>query len=475
MYLLMIIPIIGALCTMLVSQGKIGKSNKKAEEIGLISSLPPFIAAIILLNIGGIKPIFAHNVVLQYNIECDGLSLIFLLLTVIITPIAILSAERRGEMIASILLVESLLIGAFVILDLIWFFIFFESVLIPMYFLIGGTGSGKFEFRVEAAYRLFLYTLTGSVLMLIAIIIIYLEIGSTNLHILQLTGRISPEIQNIIFPLIFIAFAVKVPMVPIHLWLPKAHVEAPTCGSVILAALLLKLGGYGFIRWLFIICPIATINYGPMVMIMSVIGIIYSSLTTLRQTDLKKIIAYSSISHMSYIVYGLFSLNQMAVEGAIYQMISHGIISAGLFSIIGNLYNRYGTRILKYYRGLSGPMPIFSIIFFLYTLANISVPLTSSFVGEFLIMAGSFEVAPLITIIACVSVLFGTSYGIWMYNRICFGTISPYIDNYRDLTRSEFYAHVPLILLAFLFGIYPSIVIDIFHESVSLILLPFSS
>jgi len=395
----------------------------------------------------------------------DGLTSVFVALTTIITPIAILSSEKKTEMLSSLLLVEALLIGAFVTFDFVTFYALFESVLIPMFFLIGGTGSGATLFRTNAAYRLFLYTLGGSVLMLLSLIILYLETGTFNWYLLVLKTVYSNESCNsllsgwsydlLLFPFIFIAFAVKVPMIPVHLWLPEAHTIAPTPGSMILAALLLKLGGYGILRWLMPIFPDATIYYSPIILVLAVISTTYASLTCLRQIDVKRIVAYSSIVHMNICIYSLFTLSPLAIKGAIFEMFSHGIISTGMFFLIGVVYNRHDTRILKYFRGLALTMPIFTVTFFIFIIANSAVPLTCGFIGEFVMLSGSMAALPFLTVILTISTIINAAYNIWLFNRMCFGGYSPYLVKTKDLTRKEAYVLAPLVFFIFLLGVCP--------------------
>ena len=413
----------------------------------------------------------------------DGLTSVFVSLTTIITPIAILASEKKTEMLSSLLLVEALLIGAFVTLDFVTFYALFESVLIPMFFLIGGTGSGATLFRTSAAYRLFLYTLGGSVLMLLSLIILYLETGTLNWYHLVLksvyssgVGAITPEVctsvyatesgENafsfniglILFPLIFVAFAVKVPMIPVHLWLPEAHTIAPTPGSMILAALLLKLGGYGLLRWLMPIFPDATVFYSPIILVLALISTTFACLTCLRQIDVKRIVAYSSIVHMNICIYSIFTLSPLAIKGAIFEMFSHGIISTGMFFLIGVVYNRHDTRVLKYFRGLALTMPIFATIFFIFILANSAVPLTCGFIGEFVMLSGSISASPILTVILTVSTIVNAAYNIWLFNRMCFGGYSPYLTKTKDLSRKEAYILAPLIFYIFLLGVCPNFV-----------------
>ena len=400
----------------------------------------------------------------NYNIICflgiDGISLFFILLITFLTPICILSTfeiitKNFKEFIILFLIMESFLIIIFSVLDLIIFYIFFESVLIPMFLIIGIWGSRKRKIR--ANYFFFLYTLFGSILMLFAIIFIYFNKGTTDYQILLL-NPFEGDIQKLLWIAFFIGFAIKIPMFPFHIWLPEAHVEAPTAGSVILAGILLKLGTYGFIRFLIPLFPIATIYYTPFVYVLGLIGILYTSLTAIRQIDLKKIIAYASVAHMNLVIIGLFTLNIYGIEGSILQMICHGIISSALFLSIGILYDRYHTRLIKYYGGISFTMPLFSIIFLIFTLANIAVPGTASFVSELLILIGLFQHNYFITFFSATSMIIGAIYSLWLFNRVFFGTIKiKYISNFMDITKRELFLFLPLIILVFILGIYPEI------------------
>ena len=369
------------------------------------------------------------------------------------------------EFLIAFLFLEFLLIGTFCILDLLLFYIFFESVLIPMFLIVGIWGSR--ERKILAAYYFFIYTLFGSVIMLLSIIYIYLQVGTTDYESL-LTFSFSNIEQKFLWFTFFLAFASKVPMVPVHLWLPEAHVEAPTSGSVILAGVLLKLGTYGFIRFSLPLFPNASFFFTPLIYTFAVIGVIYTSLTAIRQTDFKRIIAYTSIAHMNIVILGIFSFNVIGLEGAILQSLSHGFVASALFLVIGIVYDRYRTRIVQYYGGLGVVMPIYIIIFLFFTMANISFPGTSSFVGEFLILVGSFKVNIIITILGAVSIVIGGVYSLWLLNRIAFGNLKiQYTNKFLDLSRMEFVIFVPLILGTLLLGLFPEIFLSFLHMSVN--------
>lgn len=407
---------------------------------------------------------------IHYTLGLDGISLFFVILTTFLTPICILVGwdtikSQLKEYMILFLILEALVIQVFCVMDLLLFYIFFEGVLIPMFLIIGVFGAR--ERKIHAAYQFFLYTLLGSVFMLLAIIVIYFEAGSTDLSVL-LTTSFSSEKQKILWIAFFASFAVKIPMIPVHIWLPEAHVEAPTAGSVILAGILLKLGGYGFLRFSIPMFPDATVYFTPLVYTMSVIAVIYTSLTTLRQIDLKKIIAYSSVAHMGFVTLGLFSLNVQGIEGAILLMLSHGLVSSALFLCVGVLYDRYHTRLIKYYGGLAQTMPLFAILFLFFILGNLSLPGTSSFIGEFLVLAGLFQSNTTIAFLASTGIILGAAYSIWLYNRVAFGPLTTeYIHIYMDITKREFFIFSPFVLLILIMGILPEIFLNPMHASVT--------
>lgn len=400
----------------------------------------------------------------------DGISLFFIILTTFLIPICILAGWSSitsyiKEYCIAFLILESLMIGVFSVLDLLLFYIFFESVLIPMFIIIGVWGSR--ERKIRAAYQFFLYTLLGSVLMLLAILLILYQTGTTDLQILYTTD-FSETRQCLLWLAFFASFAVKVPMVPVHIWLPEAHVEAPTAGSVILAGILLKLGTYGFLRFSIPMYPYATLYFTPLIYTMSLIAIIYTSLTTLRQVDLKKIIAYSSVAHMNFVTIGLFSLNSQGIEGSLLLMLSHGLVSPALFLCVGILYDRHKTRLLRYYSGCGRTMPFFAIFFLFFTMANISLPGTSSFIGEFLVLVGVFQNNTFVAVIASTGMVLGAAYALWLCNRLIYGiTKDFYILSFSDLSRREFFILLPFVFSILWIGIIPECFLDVLHCSIS--------
>jgi proton-translocating NADH-quinone oxidoreductase chain M len=369
------------------------------------------------------------------------------------------------EYMIAFLVMETLLLIVFSILDLVLFYIFFESVLIPMFLIVGIWGSR--ERKVRAAYMLFLYTLIGSVLMLLAILLIYAIAGTTDYQTL-LTVQFDGNLQKVLWLAFFASFATKVPMVPVHIWLPEAHVEAPTAGSVILAGVLLKLGSYGLLRFSMPLFPIGTVYFTPLVYAMAAIAVVYTSLTAIRQSDMKRIIAYASVAHMNVILVGMFALNANGLEGAMIQQLSHGLVSSALFLGVGVLYDRHHSRLVKYYGGMAHVMPIFVMIFLFFTMANIALPGTSSFVGEFLILVGAFQANTMVTMLAATGMVLGGAYSLWLYNRVAFGNLKVQsIHEFSDINRREFFVQLPLILGTLLMGIYPEIFLDPMHVSIA--------
>lgn len=416
---------------------------------------------------------FIYNWLINYNMYfsfgIDGISIFFIIATTFLIPICFLASyevikKNIKEYCILFFFLEFFLLITFSTLDLIVFYIFFESVLIPMFLIIGIWGSR--ERKIKASYYFFIYTLTGSLFMFIAIIHIYLTTGTT-LYIYLYNYNFDIFYQKLYWLAFFFSFAVKVPILPFHIWLPEAHVEAPTAGSVILAGILLKLGSYGLIRFSLPLFPKATIFFTPLVLIFCLISIIYASLTAIRQTDLKRIIAYASVAHMNMIIIGLFSITVEGIEGSLLQMLSHSIVSSALFLCIGILYDRYHSRYIAYYSGLAHTMPLYSLFFLFYIFANISIPGTSSFVGELLILVGIFEENTIIAALAGTSMVLGGAYSLLLYNRICYGNIqSNFLNNYYDITYREFLIHIILIVITLIMGIYPKIFLSCMHETV---------
>ena len=409
---------------------------------------------------------------INYKVGVDGISILFILLTTFITPICVITVNntvknRLKDFLIAILIMETFMIGVFCSLDLVVFYLFFEAGLIPMFLIIGIWGGEK---RVYAAFKFFLYTLIGSVLMLIAIISIYWITGTTDVEKLYELG-IDQKYQNLLWLAFFSSFAVKTPMWPVHTWLPDAHVEAPTAGSVLLAAVLLKMAGYGFIRFSLGLFPQASEYFVPLVYTLSLIAIIYTSLVALMQEDMKKLIAYSSVAHMGFVTLGIFTLTQQGIEGSIFQMISHGFVSAALFLSVGVVYDRHHTRLISKYGGLVSIMPKYAIVFMVFTLGSLGLPGTSGFVGEFLILMGAFKKNILVATIASLGVILGAAYILWLYKRIIFGKIIyDNLKNMVDLKRFEIVTLGLLVAPILFFGFYPEPLMNSIETSVANIL-----
>ena len=394
---------------------------------------------------------------INYKVGIDGISILFIILTTFITTLCIISVNstikyRLKDFLVAILLMETMMIGVFCSLDLVIFYLFFEAGLIPMFLIIGIWGG---ERRVYSAFKFFLYTLLGSVLMLVAIISIYWIVGTTDVIELYQLG-IDAKYQNLLWLAFFSSFAVKTPMWPVHTWLPDAHVEAPTAGSVLLAAILLKMAGYGFIRFSIGLFPIASEYFVPLIFVLSLIAIIYTSFVALVQEDMKKLIAYSSVAHMGFVTMGIFTMTPQGIEGSIFQMISHGIISAALFLCVGVVYERMHTREISKYGGVVSVMPRYAVVFMIFTLGAIGLPGTTGFIGEFLILLGTFKVNFTVATIASLGVILGAAYMLWLYRRIVFGEITnAEVKKLVDLDRSEMIILTLLAFVSILFGFYP--------------------
>ncbi len=406
---------------------------------------------------------------ITYHMGVDGISMMFVLLATLLTPICVLASweaiqHRVREYMVAFLVLETLMVGMFCALDFVLFYMFFEGVLIPMFLIIGVWGGQR---RVYSAFKFFLFTLAGSVLMLLAMLAIYFQTGTTDIPTLLAGAGIPPEMQFWLWLAFFASFAVKVPMWPVHTWLPDAHVEAPTAGSVILAGVLLKMGAYGFLRFSVPMLPEATALFAPLIFALSVVAIIYTSLVALAQEDMKKLIAYSSVAHMGFVTAGIFTLTQQGMEGAIFQMLSHGIVSAALFLIVGVIYDRIHTRRIDAYGGLVHQMPNYALIFMLFMLASVGLPGTSGFVGEFLVIMGAFQVNTWVALLVATGMVLGAAYMLVLYRRVVFGKLTKeHLMKIKDLTWREQAVFAPLVVLVLWMGIYPASFLDVMSASV---------
>lgn len=404
-----------------------------------------------------------------FHLGIDGLSLFFIYLTAFFIPLCILfnwnnKTVTNSYSMVFLISIEILLIFVFAVLDLLLFYIFFEAILIPFFVFIGINGYRNR--RIHAAYLFFFYTLFGSLLMLISIFSIYLHCGTTDIQLLW-EAEFSNSREYLFWIFFFIAFAIKVPIFPFHIWLPEAHVEAPTEGSVLLAGVLLKLGTYGIIRFLFTLFNNATIYYSPLVLLLSTLAIFYTSFTTLRQIDIKRIIAYSSVAHMNMCILGLFTFDPVAIVGSVLLMVGHGLVSGGLFFLIGVLYNRYHTKLIKYYSGLVQFMPLFSFFFFVFIMSNMSMPGTSNFIGEFLILCGVYNKKNIYCLlVGCIGILIGTVYSIWLYNKITFGLHNSQVQSHmKDMNLLELFLFLPIVMHIIWVGVYPESFLSIIISS----------
>jgi proton-translocating NADH-quinone oxidoreductase chain M len=472
------------ICVPLLGRFHLLISSKNAEgvkTIGLCYSLVTFVFSTLLWVhfdqttanfqfVERIEWLGAANINLVFGI--DGISLFFILLTTLLVPLCLLGSwvgikTNVKEYFIAFLIMEAMLIAVFSILDLILFYVFFERVLIPIFLIIGFWGSR--ENKIRAAYLFFLYTLFGSVLILLAILYLYFETGTRDYQLLyEIRSNIHPDIQKLLWLAFFASFAAKFQLIPFHIWLPQAHVEAPTAGSVILAGVLLKLGSYGLLRYSMPLFPSATLFFVPLAYTMGSIGVIYAALTAIRQTDIKRVIAYARVRHIGVVLIGIFALNVQGVEGRILQILSHGLVSGALFLCVGVLYDRHHSRLIKYYSGVAHIIPVFVAIFFFFTIANIALPGTSSFVGEFLILAGAFQSNPRVCFLGATGIVLGGAYSLWLFNRISFGNLkTQYIHEFQELNRREFWTFFPLIILTLVIGLYPRLFLDPMHASVS--------
>jgi NADH-quinone oxidoreductase subunit M len=394
---------------------------------------------------------------IRYHMGVDGISMLFVLLSTLLTPVCVLASwqaiqARVKEYMIAFLVLETFMVGTFCALDFVLFYMFFEGVLIPMFLIIGVWGGPR---RVYSAFKFFLYTLLGSVLMLLAIIAIYFIGGTTDIPTLMQHG-FPVDVQRWLWLAFFASFAVKLPMWPVHTWLPDAHVEAPTAGSVILAGVLLKMGAYGFLRFSLPMLPQASAMFAPLIFALSVVAVIYTSLVALAQTDMKKLIAYSSVAHMGFVTVGIFTVTVAGLQGALFQMLSHGIVSAALFLVVGVVYDRLHSRDIDRYGGLVHRMPVYAAVFMLFTLASVGLPATSGFIGEFLVMVGAFQVNTWVASLICTGIILGVAYMLWLYRRVIFGKLEKAdLMGMLDLNPREIAVFAPLVVLVLWMGIYP--------------------
>jgi NADH-quinone oxidoreductase subunit M len=468
---LLIVPLVGA-AFILTLRGDDLSVRSNARWAALVTTVVTFVLSLIAwsrFDAGSAAFQLVENhawltPVIRFRLGVDGFSLPFVVLTAFLMPLCILASwtsieKRVKEYMVAFLVLETTMIGVFVALDLILFYLFFEAGLIPMFLIIGIWGGKR---RIYASFKFFLYTLLGSVLMLLAVMAMYWNAGTSDIAVL-LQHKFPKSMQIWLWLAFFASLAVKMPMWPVHTWLPDAHVEAPTAGSVILAGILLKMGGYGFIRFSIPMFPDASVAFTPLIYALSIIAIVYTSLVALMQEDVKKLIAYSSVAHMGFVTMGLFTLTPQGIQGAMFQMVSHGLVSGALFLCVGVIYDRMHTRDIDAYGGLVERMPLYAVAFMVFTLANVGLPGTSGFIGEFLTLAGAFKVNSWVAFFATSGVILSAAYALWLYRRVIFGVIEK--DNLRtiaDLELREILVMVPLILLVIWYGIQPGAVLDAF-------------
>ena len=471
------LPLVGAVIIMLARDEDEARLATNARNMALWTSFITFVVSLLIwfgFETGTAEFQFVEKAEwlpefgIGYHMGVDGISMPFVLLSTLLTPICVLASweavkHRVKEYMIAFLVLETMMVGMFCALDFVTFYMFFEGVLIPMFLIIGVWGGPR---RVYAAFKFFLYTLLGSVLMLLAILAIYFDAGTTDIPTL-LQHRLPAEMQIWLWLAFFASFAVKVPMWPVHTWLPDAHVEAPTAGSVILAGVLLKMGAYGFLRFSVPMMPYGTEFFTPLVFTLSVVAIIYTSLVALAQEDMKKLIAYSSVAHMGYVTVGIFTLNVQGMQGAIFQMLSHGIVSAALFLLVGVIYDRLHTRMIDRYGGLADQMPHYALVFMIFMLASVGLPLTGGFIGEFLVIVGAFQVNTWVALLTASGMVLGAAYMLYLYRQVIFGALTKRdLMSLLDMNWREKLIFAPLILLTFWMGIYPEPLLNVMEASV---------
>ena len=480
------IPAVAAAIMALFLRGDDAAAGRNAKWLALLATTATFLVSLFILAEfnpadTGFQFVEEYDWILglKYKMGVDGISVLFVMLTTFLMPLTIAACwdveVRVKEYMIAFLMLETLMLGVFCALDLVLFYLFFEAGLIPMFLIIGIWGGKE---RIYAAFKFFLYTFLGSVLMLVAMIAMYWDAGTTDIpsllnhtfgsdDMMVMGLHVAGGLQTLLWLAFFASFAVKMPMWPVHTWLPDAHVQAPTAGSVVLAAILLKMGGYGFLRFSLPMFPVASDLLSPLVLWMSAIAIVYTSLVALAQSDMKKLIAYSSVAHMGYVTMGIFAANQQGIDGAIFQMISHGFISGALFLCVGVIYDRMHTREIDAYGGLVNRMPAYAMIFMFFTMANVGLPGTSGFIGEFLVLMGIFQVNTWVAAVATSGVILSAAYALWLYRRVVMGElIKEALKSITDMTRREKAIFAPLVAMTLLLGVYPSLVTDIIGPSV---------
>lgn len=468
---LLILPLVGA-AFILTLRGDSEAARSNARWAALATTIATFLLSLVAWGrfdtaSSSFQLVESHTWLtetIRFKLGVDGFSMPFILLTTFLMPFCILASwesigHRVKEYFVAFLILETTMIGVFAALDLVLFYLFFEAGLIPMFLIIGIWGGKR---RIYASFKFFLYTLLGSVLMLLAIMAMFWTAGTTDIPTL-LAFKFPAHLQTWLWLAFFASFAVKMPMWPVHTWLPDAHVEAPTAGSVILAGILLKMGGYGFIRVSLPMFPDASVYFAPLVFSLSVIAIIYTSLVALMQEDMKKLIAYSSVAHMGFVTMGLFSMNPQGIQGAMFQMVSHGLVSGALFLCVGVIYDRMHTREIKAYGGLVNRMPMYAVVFLIFTMANVGLPGTSGFVGEFLSLIGAFRANTWVAFLATTGVILSAGYALWLYRRVVYGVLDkPALQGITDLNRREIITFAPLVLLVIYYGVHPGPILDAF-------------